>query len=110
MNKPTNIVGILFLILNAVFLWLAAKVSEFIVALYRLDETRNYMLTTEEEVEIFFIHTSILLLIQAFIILMVIAFFKVKKVKNSTIIWNLAGYVVLLLICVFSIYQSIIGY
>jgi hypothetical protein len=111
LNKLTSILGVFFVILNAAFLWVAAKISEFIVSIYRLDETRGYMLTPEEEIEIFITHTIILLLIQSFIILMVITFFKIKKVKNSTILWNLGAYVLLFLICVFNIYQfTIHGY
>lgn len=110
MNKHTNIAGIIFFILNAAFLWVGAKISEFIVSIYRLDETKGYMLTPEEEVELFFTHSIILLIIEGFILLMIIAFFKIKKAENSTLKWNLAAHILLLLICVFSIYQYTIGY
>ena len=109
MKKNSHIVGVLFIILNGAFLLSAAKVSELIVSIHRLDEARKYMLTPEEEAEIFFNHTIILLLIESFIILMVITFFKIKKYNNSTVILNLVIHALLILLCVFAIYQSTIN-
>jgi hypothetical protein len=85
LNKLNNIIGLLFFLLNAVFLWTATKISEFIVSLYRLDETRNYMLTQAEEIKIFFTHSIILLLIQCFILLMITAFWFVFRICQFTI-------------------------
>ncbi len=97
--------------LNTCLIWVATLISEIIVSIHRLDESKGYDLTHSEEVNIFITHTVIMFFIQCVILFYIFIFLRSKQHKKSVITCNLAAHFFLFLWFVYSVYQfTINGY
>lgn len=110
MSRFPKTTGLLLLVLNFCFIWVSIKISYIFIALSRLDESKGYMLTEEEEFNLFLVISIPISLTQILFLLFLNKYFRKRSYKKSSIIVNLLAHLLLLLWFVFNVYKFTIIY
>ncbi len=84
-------------------------ISEFIISLLRLDESKGYMLSDSEEVNLFIMQTAMMSFVQCIILFCIFKFLRRNQLKKSMIACNLFVHFLLLIWFIYSVYQFTIN-